>query len=262
MAGHDDDRQAAPSVPAAGAQLQAVHLRHANVGHDAAAPDFREDLQESRRAERMNAHGEARGAQAGRPSDWRTASSSSITCTTAISWHAATSSSRAAAQGEAKNRTARRRLASTQICPPCASTIVREIDRPNAHALALGGDEGLEQLLARPPAPDAARRYRRRSTSHQRRRNSAPVVITSRRALDDSAMASMALRIRLSSTCWIWTLSASTRSALGSSRNEHVDPVLPGADQGQRAGLLDQLRQALDPSLGSRRGPRIRAAAG
>ena len=51
----------------------------------------------------------------------------------------------------------------------------------------------------------------------------------------------MALRIRLSSTCWICTLSASTKSARGSKFEAHPHAFVLGADQRERARLLDQL---------------------
>ena len=59
----------------------------------------------------------------------------------------------------------------------------------------------------------------------------------------------MALRIRLSRTCWICTLSASTRSIAGIELEVHADAALLDADQRQRARFLDQLVDAFDPPL-------------
>ena len=137
--------------------------------------------------------------------------------------------------------------ASTQILPPCASTMVRQIDRPSPMPLRLVVTNGWKRCAATSgasPAPVSAT-----LTSHRlvgtRRRWRSPAA----RSPGDSIMTSMALRIRLTSTCWIWMRSASTRSASGSRRKETATPFSSRADQGERAGILDQLGQAFDPAL-------------
>ena len=62
-------------------------------------------------------------------------------------------------------------------------------------------------------------------------------------------MASIALRIRLSSTCCICTLSASTRSLAAIELELDPDALILGADQRQRACFLDDLGNALDAPL-------------
>ena len=62
----------------------------------------------------------------------------------------------------------------------------------------------------------------------------------------DSAIASIALRIRLTSTCWIWTRSATTRSQAGSSSNFSSTPCSREPTKRQRRRLLDQLGDAFD----------------
>ena len=74
-------------------------------------------------------------------------------------------------------------------------------------------------------------------------------TISSRRG--ECAIASSALRNRLTSTCWIWTRSASTRSYSGSRLKPQLDALFAGAGQTERAGFLDQL------ATGFRRASRI-----
>ena len=66
----------------------------------------------------------------------------------------------------------------------------------------------------------------------------------------DCAIASSALRNRLTSTCWIWTRSTSTRSRCGSRLNRKLHALLAGAGETERAGLLDQLGKTFDALLG------------
>ena len=77
----------------------------------------------------------------------------------------------------------------------------------DAHALRLGRDEGLEQLLGhlrREPGPVSA------TLTSTMPSPAAVVADHAARAARSRSIASMALRIRLSSTCWIWTWSTST----------------------------------------------------
>ena len=75
-------------------------------------------------------------------------------------------------------------------------------------------------------------------------------------------MASIALRIRLSSTCWICTLSTRTRSTPvvevehARARRARLAPT-----SAERARFLDQLAQALEPLLGLAMGHEIAQAA-
>ncbi len=116
----------------------------------------------------------------------------------------------------------------------------------DAHALTLGGDERLEQLRA-DLRRDAGPGIGNADLDH---------IVRRRRRGDDefalsasSSIASMALRIRLSRTCWIWTLSASTKSTCGVEIEAHAHALVLGADQSQRACLLDQLLDVLDAPL-------------
>ena len=62
-------------------------------------------------------------------------------------------------------------------------------------------------------------------------------------------MASMALRMRLSRTCWIWIRSASTSGASGVEIESDPDALLLGSHESKGARLLDQLRQVFDMAL-------------
>ena len=65
-------------------------------------------------------------------------------------------------------------------------------------------------------------------------------------ALRRPAIASIALRTRLISTCWIWMRSTRTHSAAGIELQPvaHAESLL--VDESEHAGFLDQLRQMLD----------------
>src|SRR5262249_3561968 len=92
------------------------------------------------------------------------------------------------------------------------------------------------------------------------------VEITSSR-LSQPSMASTALRMRLSSTCWICTLSASTRSRVGSKRKRTRTPwsLTPtsasapalGPAQRRRAASVARLLDAPTPPLGFAAGDEV-----
>ena len=124
-------------------------------------------------------------------------------------------------------------------------------DRPadrqaDAHAVRLGRDERLEQL----------RRDRRRDAGAgildddlDQPLGAARVRDASGRRAGASIIASMALRIRLTSTCWIWMRSTKHLIAARIELELDVDAMLARADQRQRIRFVDQRWQAFDPPL-------------
>lgn len=94
-------------------------------------------------------------------------------------------------------------LGSATSAPSCASTIVQQIDRPTPHPVGVGCDEGLEQTVSHlgcdtgtgvgaavstaPSAPGAA------------------LAVSSRRR--EPCRASIGFRIRLTTSCLIWSRS-------------------------------------------------------
>ena len=64
------------------------------------------------------------------------------------------------------------------------------------------------------------------------------------------SIASIAFLIRLSATCWIWILSTKIIGKVAIAAERHAHALLPGADQRQRGGLLQQRCGVLDRLLG------------
>ncbi len=97
---------------------------------------------------------------------------------------------------------------SAESSPPWAATIERQMERPMPHAVGLGGDERLEQMIAH------LGRQARSGVGH---RDFGKAVLDDggadgqpRWSGGRTSMASMALRQRLIMTCWTWMRSAST----------------------------------------------------
>ena len=118
--------------------------------------------------------------------------------------------------------------------------------KPDAHAGFLGREEGLEQVGLR-PRRNAVARYRTRRSRPCRRPPSRVDAISSRRG--DCAIASSALRNRLTSTCWIWTRSTSTRSHCGSSSNRSRTPCSRAPARPSAPASSISLREAFDALL-------------
>ena len=137
----------------------------------------------------------------------------------------------------------------------------RAADREaDAHPAGLGGDEGLEQPV-RDLVRDAGAGVRHGDLDHLLRELLRASTVSSRRSL--CCMASRALRIRLTMTCWIWTRSASTDFSAWGHPDTGDDALLLGADQCQGARLLDQpadrlsMRRSVSPRVTNSRRRRM-----
>ena len=83
---------------------------------------------------------------------------------------------------------------------------------------------------------------------HYRPRASRVAMVSSRRST--ASIASIALRTRFSTTCWICTPVDEDRRQAVVEFERDADPRLPGADQGEGERFLDQLVEALGAALG------------
>ena len=104
---------------------------------------------------------------------------------------------------------------------------------------------GSNSLAAMPSARPGPVSVTAISTMRSSRRDVA--TSSSRRRL--ASMASMALRMRLTSTCWIWMRSTSNVPGVGLEMQPHLHAERAGPLQGQRTSLLDHRRHPLHPLL-------------
>jgi len=115
--------------------------------------------------------------------------------------------------------------------------IDRLIDRPTPMPALLGRDERLDSWAATSvPGRSGYRRPRPRTISPPR---SAVEMVMTRRST--AASASTALRTRLMTTCWTWTLSIRTLGQAGAQSQDGAHAMLLRPDQGQRGRFLDDL---------------------
>ena len=121
--------------------------------------------------------------------------------------------------------------------PPWASTMDRQIDRPSPMPFGLVVTNGWNRFAATTgarPGPVSLT-----VTSTMSSNDAAVPMVRSRTG--DWISASMALRTRFSTTCWICILSIQTGGASGARLKCDPDILLLGADQRKGAGFLDDL---------------------
>ena len=124
---------------------------------------------------------------------------------------------------------------SLQMRPSCASTIVRQIDRPSPMPEALvlrNGENSSAAISGASPGPLSA-------TSTWIIRSLSRRLLTSSRRKRAPAIASIAFLMRLRKTCWTWIRSTRTTWSSRNARTE-IELVASGAQQRQRARLVDQ----------------------